>query len=218
MYTFLMLYVFHGPDIESGLKKARTLIDSLRTKRPDAAFETIDAEHWNSSILEGHLGGQGLFSNKYIVFLNRVTENAEAKEQLADFAQVMNESENIFIVLEGKILADLKKKFEKYAEKVVENVYRAIAQLVEQLPFKEWVVGSTPTGRTNFKNATLAVGLLFGHGRVSLNTICSLSDRGLALLFKVSTCPLAGFRSSFRHYQKETYEISSSRKPLCGQP
>ena len=23
-----------------------------------------------------------------------------------------------------------------------------IAQLVEQLPFKEWVVGSTPTGRT----------------------------------------------------------------------
>ena len=26
--------------------------------------------------------------------------------------------------------------------------YAPIAQVVEQLPFKEWVVGSNPTGRT----------------------------------------------------------------------
>ena len=28
------------------------------------------------------------------------------------------------------------------------STHAPIAQLVEQLPFKEWVVGSTPTGRT----------------------------------------------------------------------
>ncbi len=29
-----------------------------------------------------------------------------------------------------------------------------IAQVVEQLPFKEWVVGSNPTGRTKLKLLT----------------------------------------------------------------
>jgi DNA polymerase III delta subunit len=149
-----MLYVFHGPDTTSGLKKARTLIDSLRAKKPDAAYETIDADHWNSSILEGHLGGQGLFSNKYIVFLNRVTENAEAKEQLGDFAEAMNESSNIFIVLEGKVLADLKKKFEKYAEKVVENELKEVKGaegVFKREEFKVFSLADALGARDSFK-------------------------------------------------------------------
>ena len=40
---------------------------------------------WNPAIIESHLGGQGLFSNKYIVFVDRVTENKDAKESLVDF-------------------------------------------------------------------------------------------------------------------------------------
>ena len=35
--------------------------------------------------------------------------------------EVMNESANIFVVLEGKLNADLKKAVEKYAEKIVET-------------------------------------------------------------------------------------------------
>ena len=31
------------------------------------------------------------------------------------------------------------------------KTYAPIAQVVEQLPFKEWVVGSNPTGRTRSK-------------------------------------------------------------------
>ena len=114
-----MLYVFHGPDTPKALEKARALADSLRAKRPDAAFEEMMADNWNQAALESHLGGQGLFSSKYIVFLNRVAENAEAKEKIVDFIPAMQESDNIFIVLEGKLNAESKRAFEKDAEKMV---------------------------------------------------------------------------------------------------
>lgn len=114
-----MLYVFHGSDISKSGDKARALVKFLRAKKPDAAYVVVNADDWNSSIIEEHLGGQSLFSNKYIIFLDRVTENAEAKEKFGDFIFAMNESPNIFIASEGKINAELKKAFEKSAEKVV---------------------------------------------------------------------------------------------------
>ena len=40
------------------------------------------------------------------------------------------------------------------------NIYAPIAQLVEQLPFKETVVGSNPTGRTETKRLQRGVFLV----------------------------------------------------------
>ncbi|MES2314595.1 MAG: hypothetical protein V4524_01510 [Patescibacteria group bacterium] len=116
-----MLYVYHGSDITKSLEKARTLANSLRAKRPDATYIEVEADNWSTSVIEENVGGQGLFSNKYILFLNRVTEKGEAKESLPDLIQVMNESANIFILLEAKLNAELKKAVEKHAEKVVET-------------------------------------------------------------------------------------------------
>ncbi|MGC9605386.1 MAG: hypothetical protein ABSF56_01325 [Minisyncoccia bacterium] len=150
-----MLYVFHGPDTRAAAKKAHTLIDSLRAKRPDAAFEKVDADSWSPAIVEGHLGGQGLFSSKYIVFLDRVTENQEAKEKIADFIRAMEESPNIFIVLEGKLGAELKRAFQKGAERVVEcepkaksapfkkdefNVFALANAVGRREPLKAWIM------------------------------------------------------------------------------
>ncbi|MEI6304474.1 MAG: hypothetical protein WCP09_00440 [Candidatus Taylorbacteria bacterium] len=114
-----MLYVYHGTDIGRSRDKAHKLVESLRARKPDASYVPINADGWNTSIIEEHLGGQGLFSNKYIVFLDRVTENADAKEQIGDMVSPMNESSNIFVVLEGKLLTSLKKAFDEGAEKVV---------------------------------------------------------------------------------------------------
>jgi DNA polymerase III delta subunit len=114
-----MLYVFYGSDITKSLEKAHKLVDSLRAKRPDASYVPVSGDDWNYATIEGHLGGQGLFSSKYIVFLDRVTENDEAKERIAELVPSMHESANIFVILEGKVNADLKKTFDKYAEKVI---------------------------------------------------------------------------------------------------
>lgn len=152
-----MLYVFHGTDAASAVTKATSLVDSLRAKRPDASYVRVEAAQWSPSVIEEHIGGQGLFSNKYIIFLDRVTENAEAKESFAEFAQVMAESTNIFIVLEGKLNAELKKAFEKHAEKLVEcekkeatktfgagsgefNIFALADAVGARDPFKAWSV------------------------------------------------------------------------------
>ncbi len=114
-----MLYLYHGTDTQTSANKARALVKSLRSKRADATFVEIDADHWSKSIVQENAGGQGLFSAKYIILLDRVTENAEAKDQIADVTDIMKESDNIFIILEGKLNADLKKSLEKHAEKTV---------------------------------------------------------------------------------------------------
>jgi len=114
-----MLYLFHGSDIEKSRVSAHKLIDSLRAKRPDASFVTVTADNWAPSIIDEHVGGQGLFSNKYIVFLDRLTENTEAKEVFVNVIESIGKSANIFIVLESKVNAELKKSFEKHAEKTV---------------------------------------------------------------------------------------------------
>ena len=152
-----MLYVFHGTDTALAVTKATSLVDSLRTKRPDASYVRVEAGQWNPSIIEEHIGGQGLFTNKYIIFLDRVTENVEAKELFSEFAQVMAESTNIFIVLEGKLAAELKKAFEKHAEKMIEtekkqvvksfgansgdfNIFALADAVGARDPFKAWSV------------------------------------------------------------------------------
>lgn len=114
-----MLYVFYGTDAQVSRAKALAIISSLRAKRPDAAFVSVDADHWAPTAVEEHLGGQGLFSNKYIVYFDRVTDNADAKESLGKSLAAMAESANVFIVFEGKVLLELKKAFEKHAAKAV---------------------------------------------------------------------------------------------------
>ncbi len=151
-----MLYVFHGLDIRQSREKAHKLIDSLRAKKPDAAFEEVSGDNWNTSTIESHLGGQGLFSNKYIIFLDRVTENDEAKEGISGFMAAMNESPNIFVALEGKLNVELKKAFEKSAEKVVVseeksasstsfkkqdfNIFALADAIGSRDPFKAWTI------------------------------------------------------------------------------
>lgn len=114
-----MLYIFHGTNISKSADKARSLVGSLRAKKPDAAYVEINSDNWSPAAIEENLGGQGLFSSKYIVFIDRVGDKEEVREKLIEMLPVMEESDNIFIVSEGKANAELKKAFEKHGEKVV---------------------------------------------------------------------------------------------------
>lgn len=114
-----MLYAFYGTNILKSSDKARKLRDSLLTKKPDASYIEINTDNWNPMIIEEHIGGQGLFSNKYIIFLDRLFEEEEMKEKVLEMSPLMKESENIFISCEGKINAESAKVFEKHSDKVV---------------------------------------------------------------------------------------------------
>ena len=115
-----MIYLLHGTDTDKSRAKMRELADSLRARKPDAAFFRMDAEHWNAAELVEYCGGQGLFENKFIIVLDHLLDDEEIAAILLEQIEVIAASQNIFIILEGEIEADALKKFEKHAAKVQE--------------------------------------------------------------------------------------------------
>lgn len=114
-----MIYFYYGSDIEKARIKSLDLIESLRKKKPDASFFKIDSENFNPYLLEEYIGSQGLFSGKYIVFLDRLCEKKETKVSFLDLIKQISESENIFIVFEGKLDKTTSEKIEKKSEKSI---------------------------------------------------------------------------------------------------
>lgn len=116
-----MLYVFYGSDTKKVADKAMKLVADLLKKKPDAQVFTFE-EDVSEMHIDELIEARGLFVEKHIVvlkqpFLKEETKNA-VLEKLERFAQ----TENIFIVVEGKLLAPEKKKLEKHAEKIEEHV------------------------------------------------------------------------------------------------
>ncbi|MEN9614264.1 MAG: hypothetical protein RLZZ347_571 [Candidatus Parcubacteria bacterium] len=127
-----MIYLLYGEDTVSARAKAHELIAVLQKKKPNASFFTMMAEHCDASRLQEFAGGQGLFEQKYIVFLDRVLETAEAKEAFLDCVKAISESDNIFVMLEGKLDKATLTKIEKKAEKVQEFVFSAGAKVASK--------------------------------------------------------------------------------------
>lgn len=115
-----MIYFLHGTDTDKGRSKAHEMIDALQKKKPDASFFKMSTENWSEAQLQEYAGGQGLFSGKYIVFLDRLCEDKNIKEDFVGRIKDLQESENIFILLEGKLDKATLGKIEKKAEKTQE--------------------------------------------------------------------------------------------------
>ena len=115
-----MFYFLYGEDKEKARGKAHELLDSLVKKRPKASFFKVDGENFNLGKLEEFIGGQGLFDNKQIVFLDNILEDKEIKEEVLDKIKEIKESPNAFIFLEKKADKATLGKMEKSAEKIQE--------------------------------------------------------------------------------------------------
>ncbi len=126
-----MLYVFFGTDIETIRTKSNALIDTLKSKRPDASFFRLHKDNFSIEQLNTFTDSIGLFSSKYIVLLDNIftgttedkTVEVEDKVQyLKDKLSALKNSEHIWIVVEdahfgasaGKDLTE--KQNEKLAE------------------------------------------------------------------------------------------------------
>ena len=112
-----MIYFFYGPDIETSRKKARALFESLKVKKPDASFGELVAEGITSDKIIELVGGQGLFSNKSVVFCDNIFSDMEAREIAEPFILELKGSPNIFILLEKEPIKKIFEKLEKNAEK-----------------------------------------------------------------------------------------------------
>ena len=119
-----MIYFLHSDGGKDGAqlsaKKAANLAADLLKKKPDASLFSLTEENWNDAAIDEYIGGQGLFSNKYIVLVRGILEKKELKEVFLDKLEVFAESPNIFIISAGSIDKASLKKIEKHAEKVQE--------------------------------------------------------------------------------------------------
>jgi len=114
-----MLYLLHGTDQKKAREKLHKLTDSLRAKKPDAGFFILDIDNFSEAKIDELTGGQGLFSDKYIVVLDRLLEDKEVKEIVLKKIKELGESENVFMMIEEKLDKKTLGKFEKRAEKVL---------------------------------------------------------------------------------------------------
>lgn len=112
-----MLYFIHGTDTQKARKKTRALVDSLLKREPDASHFRLDDETLTSDTLAEYLGGQGLFAGKILVVLDRVFRSDEGTELVLERVKDIADSDNIFVLLEGKLDAKTKKRLEKHAKK-----------------------------------------------------------------------------------------------------
>ncbi|MBU0722947.1 hypothetical protein KJ973_03195 [Patescibacteria group bacterium] len=115
-----MIILIYGTDIDSVLKVSRKHLDTLIIKRPEARFFKIDNETFQQAEFEELICGQGLFDRKFIVQLDRVFENTEAKDFILQNVTKMAESENAFVITEDKLTKPIFEKIKKVALKTEE--------------------------------------------------------------------------------------------------
>jgi len=117
-----MIYLLYGEDAVKAREKMHTLVDSMCTKKPDASLFKMDGEHFSVGQLEELTFSAGLFEQKHIVVLDNVFESKEYKDAVVKKIKDISASENIFIILEGKLDKKTVTKIEKNTEKVQEFV------------------------------------------------------------------------------------------------
>ncbi len=146
-----MLYFLYG-DVPKAAEKAKSMVDALLAKQPDAARFKIDSQNWSENEIEGLLDGQGLFSQRYIIELRHLFEKAETAESVISFLPEIAESENIFIWVDRDVDAKKIKEIEKHAAKVQQfsedkkaekptfNVFSLADAICERNKQKLWVL------------------------------------------------------------------------------
>jgi hypothetical protein len=112
-----MIYFLYG-DPNKTFKKSAQTTEVLLNKKPDAALFKLNSDNFSIFKLEELIGGQGLFSNKYIVNCSRLLESSEIAEIVFQKIKDIKESENIFIWVEENIKSSELKKIEKYCDKI----------------------------------------------------------------------------------------------------
>jgi DNA polymerase III delta subunit len=115
-----MLYVFYGTNTHKVADQAHKLVAGLLAKRPDALvfrFEGVVERGEIDALIEA----RGLFVERHIGVFHSPLEKVEGREVFLSRVERCAASENIFVVIEGKLLAEQKRALAKHATKIEEH-------------------------------------------------------------------------------------------------
>jgi DNA polymerase III delta subunit len=112
-----MIYFLHGGDTHRARKKMHDVLQTLSAKRPNSEVFKITTENWNEAQLDELVESIGLFDEKYIVVLDFLFANKEAKESVLEKIDRMQTAEHWFLIFDGKVDVATVRKIEKASYK-----------------------------------------------------------------------------------------------------
>jgi len=116
-----MIFLYFGNDRDAILLRARTLIEGLKRKKPDATVVAIDADNFTRESFRELVQSQSLFAGNSIIRCDGLLERVEIKDVVLKEVPQMASSGNIFILLEEKLLAAERKVIEQHAKELLER-------------------------------------------------------------------------------------------------
>jgi len=120
-----MLLVFFGNSIIEVRGAAFKEID--KDKQKGVVMETISTDNFSAEMLVDLASGSSLFGTETLYLLDTPSNSAEVYEKVIEGLPLLAESAHKFVIIEGALLAPVKKKFAKHAE-VCEEFKTAAAQ------------------------------------------------------------------------------------------
>ncbi len=119
-----MLHVFFGNGAVAVRLKAFVFVASL--EKEGYRLERIEGESYIQGTCTDIATSQSLFGGKTVYLIDTPSANILFNEEVLASLQLFKESDNVFVIVEEKLLAPEKKVFAKYAESV-EEVTSAVA-------------------------------------------------------------------------------------------
>ena len=114
-----MLYVFFGTDTTNVRKEAFDFLDILQNE--DTEVVKITQADYVSGMITELTQGEGLFGTIQIVVLDTLSEDEIVETEILNNLDLLKDSSNHFILIDGLYDAAHKKKVTKYAEKISEK-------------------------------------------------------------------------------------------------
>lgn len=113
-----MLQVFYGSDSIAVRKAALGKAESF--EKEGATITLIDGESYAEGVLNDAVGATSLFGGREVYVLDTPSANKTFDGEVKASLEALKESENVFLVIEGALLAAEKKKYQKHAASIEE--------------------------------------------------------------------------------------------------
>ncbi|MAZ56377.1 hypothetical protein CL653_01145 [bacterium] len=113
-----MLEVYCGNNPVLVRTKAWEKIEEVNSD--DYTVTSIDSENYSPGVIKNAVGAASLFGQLELFVLDMPSQSKEFQEEAIELIGEMNESQNLFVMIEGKLLAPQKKKLVKVGAAVEE--------------------------------------------------------------------------------------------------
>lgn len=139
-----MLAVFYGTDRKAVRDASQTYTTNL-----GVAITTIDESTFIEGSIIASAGVTSLFGGAECFLLDTPSNNELFQNEVSSNLAELGDSPNVFVILEGQLLADAKKKYAKYATTIEEyaaekeerfNVFQIAEALVKKDKKQMWVL------------------------------------------------------------------------------